>query len=1269
MSYVDTILLDANRRQSEEFKSGNNSSNNSDFTNKMGVGVKLNPGDKVSVSAGYLSRRGAGGDTIELTGEETGKKISLNTVTKGNHQKMINPQGYFGLNIPAENYSQIAEVYGVQVYDEKITDYPIKDNEAHFNISYYKNTNGEGYFHLPRRYDAQKKQFLKTDSEIGPVYQQEWVGLWHPSYNDENECYYAKDWTGSSGAVRPPMDCFRMGMSYGGYYPTAWDVLNPQAGSGLFLAYNHSLRRCSADMYFYQEGQTEGIHGTNAGGGTGAGGQGSSASGGRSDLLSFVWKKKNDNSRYTLFQKDVSYFAAREPRQWFVPDTRFIQHEDNGATTATTKPNNSPSRHDYQSVDDDFLFLEPRDPAQTEYILYQETKKVSVDPGNYSPNDLASLLTDQLTKTEEPKYVVGAVATRGYPIDTDPVSTQPPSANSDKPNKISNFIAKQVIVSTTTESTTHKTFHAATSVSVEEKAYIDFQKGNSLISTDPNYSRGDEIQSINYLSSYQSVGFKRPELYLAGKKIMKELGYRYIGHNDSYIDPNTGVQNLGNFSKIGPNAVFDWETQRPAITDTDTAPDLHGGYIFDASVNPVYELGGVDGKYAGWSWKQIHNPFIVKEITFGSVADDANEVVLSYHWNQKNLDGLKEFFDVQGKYPELFEGVTLEEEPTSTESTYLKGINSDNARFFHINHRDSFKSGNQVYKNSLGTDFYYAKDTNPSGSTPEGMTGFEGGEGGAWGTDVFFFDFDKSRKDVASGGDDVGNKYYGLFIKRSAINPYTSTSEEFIAIDTTELGGIMDHYFDTNIGTGALSHISAGGARTIGFDLHFSAYGNSAIALYAGYLSAQIKDLDGLAGTVTSPFVPLSQSTTPAQKIACLGYPLTAPAQEVTGQYFTAQKTTDPPDRDYTTANVGYGQKPIHQYLKFRYVGAENPAIIFDPGESKFSFAQLHTPERVGNINNAGETVDNPIAQDTNQAVYFVNKRLLLREFCPDMYPYSRLTKSVLPTQQAQLTTYSSHFNSNITPFSIMDADSGIFIEDFGYENLTDEDWNLSLWAMMGFQRSQFHSSQENLSRQTRINNTTTTDNIGKPTTNANVEPADLSQLITNIFGAELRTSQIPAIMGSFTLDPTTYLADFRFQLPLQFLPGATVSQKSAQINAQELPIKTKSPYLLIKSDIISDTKFIGSNDSGISLPIISVVNKDGASTDFFFGSNNEEFTITNPKTITSIRTQILNPNGSLAELDGDTSVIYKVMKQNNASLNVAQEMMEAAQKNQKKKK
>ncbi len=1250
--YTDTFLIDCNRRQSEEFKSGNLSSNNSDYTCKTGIGLNLNPGDRVSVNSGYLSRRGAGGDTIELTGNETGKFITLPTITKGNHQKMINPQDYFGLNIPAENYSQIAEVYGCQVYDEELSKYPIKDNQVHFNISYYKNTNGEGYFHLPRRYDAQKTQFM-DDTDIGPTYRDQWVGLWHPAYNDEADCAYSADWTGAVGAIRPPFDCFRMGMSYGGHYPTAWDPTNPAANSGLFLAYNHSLRRCAADMYFYQEGQTEGIHGTNAGGGTGAGGEGNSASGPRSDLLSFVWKKKNDNSRYTLFQKDVSYFSAREPRQWFMPSLKNIQFGDDG-NALFTKPNNSPSRDDYQSVDDTELYLEPRDPAQSEYILYQETKKLSVEPGNYSPTDLASLLTDQLTKTEEPKYIVGAVASRGYPTAANPDPTNPAKPNDENPNVKSSFLAKQVIVSTTTESTTHKTFHAATSVSIEQKAFFDFQEANSLDPEQASYHKGDEITATNYLSSYQSVGFKRPELYLAGKKIMKELGYRYIGYNNSYIDQNTDVRNPGEFINT---SAFDWATQRPAITDTDTAPPLHGGSLYDASTNIVYDWGGVDGKYSGWSWKQIHNPFIVKQIDY----DDLDtEVVLSYHWNKKNLDGLKEFFDTQGKYPELFEGVVLQDTPIIGESTHLVGITPDNSRFFHINHRDSTGAvaTTDAWKNSLGTDFYYVKsDIDPTGSEPEGYND-------RWATDAFFFDFDPTRKDSANGGQDADNKYYGLFLKRQATNPYTNNLEDFIAIDTSKLGGIMDYYYDgwTPDG-GTPTHISATCNRTIGFDLHFCAYGNAAIGLYAGYLSSQIKKLDVTTGIGAG--LPISQSS--ATDTASLGYPLTAPAQEVTGHFYSAANPVG--STIYTDPSVILrGQKPIHQYLKYRYVGAENPALIFDASESKFSFSQLHTPERVGNINNAGQTDDNPIAQDTNQPVYFVNKRLLLREFCPDMYPYSKLTKSFVPSENQQLTTYSSHFNSNITPFSIMDADSGIFIEDFGYENLTDEDWNLSFWAMMGFQRSQFHSSTTNLSRQTRINNTITTDNIGKPTTNANVEPADLSQLITNTFGAELRTSQIPATMGSFDITPADFATKFKFQLTLQFLPGATINQKSAQINALSLPIKTRQPYLLIKSDIISDTKYIGSSDSGVSLPIISVVNKDGASTDFFFGSSEQEFTITNTKTVSSIRTQILTPEGSLANLDSDTSVIYKVIKINNSSLNVAEQLFKQAQKSQNKK-
>ena len=1411
--YTNTILIDTSRRQSEEFKSGNLSSNNSDYTCKIGAGVQLEQGDRVSVNAGYLSRRGAGSDTIELTGRETGKTISLKKVTKNNYQKQIRPDTYNGLNIPSSNYGQVAEVYGCQVYEETEQEYPIKDNEVHFNISYYKTTNGEGYFHLPRRFDALKTQF-HDDSDLGPTYKNDWVGLWHPSFNEESECNYAYDWAGLSTtdpefkSVRPPFDCYRMGMSYGGYYPGDYNIVNPTTG-GLKLAYNHIYRRCPDDMYFYQQGQSQFIYGPNSGGGTGAGfmeisgpyqhpfPNGSGAGGNRSDLLSFVWKKKNDNSRYTAFQKEVSYFASREPRQWFMPDIENLQVKRNDVNfltpdtayvvsdnSFTSIPNNSLSRHDYQSTADrndtlgTHLYLEMRDPAQSEYVLYQETKKLSVDPGNYSPPDLASLLTDQLTKTKAPEYIVGAVATRGYPTaaggDENPL--QPVTGNDVQPESQNNFTSKQVIVSTTTESETHKPFHAATSVSIERKAFLDFKEGNSLVYGEPGYHRADEITATNYLSSYQSVAFKRPELYLAGKKVMKNLGYRHLGHDDGFynktqaiilnspgataaipvgsvvsslitgdrqpagiiaktinsvgigdtdiqienpadqpqftidtlsglteaqgdrpwyisdpslngnyvvyfIDRSPGVAGVfdrpqgsfhsGNFSKYNE---FVWATQRPATYDGDTAPPLHGGNIYEDT--PSRRLAGVVGKVDGWSWKQIHNPFIVTSITRGS---KVKSVTLSYHWTQENLDGLKEFFDTQGKYPELFEGIELPKNPPDDVSdepyTINDSINVNTNRFLHINHRDSSNTtATDAWKNSLGTDFYYTDDINPGNSTPEGHND-------RWGTDVFFFDFDKDRKDIASGGNDYTDKYYGLFIKKQGTNPYNGQTEDFIAIDTTLMGGIPDYYYENHTpggqepGTGG-TIISAACSRTIGFDMHFCAYGNSAIGLYAGYLSGQIKTLDATANNsdISRGIFGVTQSTASEaaaqQATPCLGYPITAPAQEISGAFYHARSFPPTPNdpAPYTTDKVITGQKPVHQYLKYRYLGAENPGIVFDPSESKFSFAQLHSPERVGNINNAGSAPALPIAADTSNPVYYLNKRLLLREYCPDMFPYSKLTASEVPSGQDQLTTYSSYFNNNITPFSIMDAISGIFIEDFGYSNLTEEDWNLSLWAMMGFTRKQFNSSDQILSRQTRINNTITTDNIGKPTTNANVEPSELSQLITNKFGAELRTGQIPAIMGSNDVDPKDMGTKYKYELALQFLPGSTITQKSAQINAEELPIKTRQPYLLIKSDIISDTKYLGSNDSGVSLPVISVVNKDNSSSDFFFGSAQQEFTITNPKTITSIRTQVLNPDGSLSQLDSDTSVIYKVVKQSKTSLGVAEQMMEEAKKSQKKK-
>ena len=96
----------------------------------------------------------------------------------------------------------------------------------------------------------------------------------------------------------------------------------------------------------------------------------------------------------------------------------------------------------------------------------------------------------------------------------------------------------------------------------------------------------------------------------------------------------------------------------------------------------------------------------------------------------------------------------------------------------------------------------------------------------------------------------------------------------------------------------------------------------------------------------------------------------------------------------------------------------------------------------------------------------------------------------------------------------------------------------------------------------------------------------------------------------------------------------------------------------------MNDSNYLGSDDSGQALNIVAVVPKQSGSSDFFFQTaGQQQFTVTQPRVITSIKTQILNPDGSLSKLDEGTSVIYKVSKINQASLTVAEDMLAKSQK------
>ena len=319
--YTDTILIDANRQASEEYK-GDNYTQNSIYTNKTGSGVKLNQGDKISIHSGYISKRGAGSETMEFTGKPTNKTYTIRQLTKTSTQKAINPASYRGLNLPRDNFAQISEEAGCEQYTYDDVEYDIKDNEVNFNISFYKTTNGEGYYHLPRRFDAYKSQFwVDTESVangmFGPVIRQEWAGLL-TEWSDA-----AKPWINgqeasvgdeaSDGSVRALEDSWLNGMSYGAHFtgavtPPTQAVLPNQVNNYKF-AYSNQNRRCLADMYFYQRGYA---NSASTGGNTGAGGGDPGVA--EWDRFSFVWKKKNDNSRYPIYAKELSYFGGVMPR-------------------------------------------------------------------------------------------------------------------------------------------------------------------------------------------------------------------------------------------------------------------------------------------------------------------------------------------------------------------------------------------------------------------------------------------------------------------------------------------------------------------------------------------------------------------------------------------------------------------------------------------------------------------------------------------------------------------------------------------------------------------------------------------------------------------------------------------------------------------------------------------------------------------------------------------------------------------------------------------
>jgi hypothetical protein len=565
-----------------------------------------------------------------------------------------------------------------------------------------------------------------------------------------------------------------------------------------------------------------------------------------------------------------------------------------------------------------------------------------------------------------------------------------------------------------------------------------------------------------------------------------------------------------------------------------------------------------------------------------AAVERSHTIVTDMLWNQETLLLLSKYFNEQGNHPELF---------TNDDNPYSGFTTPQNSRFLHLNLlRDSARGA--TYSEMLGTDYL----KNNASATPYLNTA------------PLFFDFNPEYKDILTEGVSWETGYaYGVFKKYTADG---IPSEGVIAFTTNHLGYLDNDdipadqttipapYFSINDGAPGVDSVIHKDTR-LGIDSHFNAYGNVMVSLIDGHTDYMYDKKIQINRMYPTPYGPSEIPT-----------------------YFYSQKI---------------------------YCGADNPQINYNPTSNKFEIENLHTAERIQNRYNAGGvesdgTTDSIVSEfgTAGDKVWKINKRLYNTSFTPSVRPYLANRISDL---KVDLVDYSADFlNPNLQGWTIYDQLCGIIIKDFGYSK---DYWNEGFFGRCGFTYEQFNASRNSTNDITARVGNNNKDALPYAFTNADIKQESTMDLMTNIFGAGLYNLSLPITTSwNASNHGVNLINSFRKDLDFEYFPEISKAQTSIKLTAPNLPSKLVNPYYNIRTDVLDDSQYYGGKNSNQPLPIIATIAKSSDYNNFFVSLDGGlEFTFTKNKIITSIRTSITDPDGTVADISGNSAVIYKLIK------------------------
>ena len=817
-------------------------------------------------------------------------------------------------------------------------------------------------------------------------------------------------------------------------------------------------------------------------------------------------------------------------------------------------------------------------------------------------------------------------------------------------------------ISKTVESKTYKTFNCATQLTFEESTYDE-------LVTDPSFTS-------SYYNNFQNVLWKRPELYETGEHINIHWTL------DSPTPPNKFInleeqRLLGSELREDYDYSIDNEPMRTSILYTKENLDKLKKFINTQEMYPeIWESWTGEHKYYGnglytsnntidnTRWFHMNQLSCVRSCELNPISDDASSQTYTRAVNGNNPAGTNtlrlawdgtdadrivpvDFFailisdSVDGSTlsDALVQSVSYNVSPpyqtvllskniggsglNAPATVSIEQVDIDEGTIRYASQRTMLGSSRlrdnyyvvpgqtfQEQRYSRLLLVYYNKDDRDTYYDEPDFTQNK----------LTYGCFGKELYEIDDG---YGGKISGYFI-----NIYPNVSRTNLSFPQS--------FFDSQ----SRGIIEEG--RKWGYDLHFSAIGNPAITLYNGKTS-QYANYYGFQ------------------------FPRTF-VLPIWGE--TVYEEHEKISQEEESALLG-------GFLTRRYMGADNPQIKWD-GEH-FNISDLHTAENLGSrsadggryseliLTGTGQTdynyVTTDVPTDASSIVYKINPRQDYNEYCPALAPYNgtMLTHTKNGTAGTG-NLFIEVFNKNYTPYEIYDSKSGVFFEDMGYD---EDTWTEGLWGIMGFSYKQFHGTTNRLDR---IGNTNIT-NLKYPTTNAEIKAVDTKNWNTNDNGVPHFSDNLPCPFALFTYDQAGHTANFGNTLQpfAQLYPSINLKTQSIDLTAENFPTSMIKGYYTIRSDIVPQSIFVGGKSNITNMPIVGTITKENPQADYFFGGEDGiEFTIAKPIKLSSITCSIHDPDGSFANVNNSSSIIFKIQRQIKTSFNIIEQIL--SDKNNSKK-